>query len=192
MKNRIERYNDFVAGIDQDLVSPMGKEHYRLLSYVSTMFNDNNLFDIGTHYGYSAFALSYNDTNRIQTFDIINEVTNPTVKDRHNINFNICDLFVEKGMKMWSPVLLDSPLIFLDVDPHNGIMEKSFYDYLFDHKYQGVLLCDDIHYFEGMKNNFWSKIPDEYKIDLTSYGHWSGTGAVSFNKTHQDIVNYLS
>jgi hypothetical protein len=29
-----------------------------------------------------------------------------------------------------------------------------------------------------MRNNFWYKIEDQYKYDLTEYGHWSGTGIV--------------
>jgi hypothetical protein len=28
---------------------------------------------------------------------------------------------------------------------------------------------------------FWNKIPNNEKIDLTNVGHWSGTGVVCFN-----------
>ena len=46
------------------------KEHYRLLAYLSTLFNDQILFDVGTLKGYSALALSYNRANKIVSYDI--------------------------------------------------------------------------------------------------------------------------
>jgi len=45
--------------------SEPGKEHYKLLSYLSTLFNNSNILDIGTHLGHSSLALSYNKTNTI-------------------------------------------------------------------------------------------------------------------------------
>ena len=44
------------------------------------------------------------------------------------------------------------------------------------------MLCDDIHHFENMKNNFWNKVAAEDKLDVTKFGHWSGTGLIFFNK----------
>ena len=32
-----------------------------------------------------------------------------------------------------------------------------------------------------MQNNFWNKVEDKYKYDVTKYGHWSGTGFIIFN-----------
>ena len=47
----------------------VGEEHYKLLAYFSTLF-DNSLFvDIGTFRGYSAIALSYNKSNKIISYD---------------------------------------------------------------------------------------------------------------------------
>ena len=51
-----------------------GKEHYRLLSYFSTLFNNSNIIDIGSHKGYSSLALSYNKTNTIYSFDIVDNI----------------------------------------------------------------------------------------------------------------------
>ena len=47
------------------LLNNVGKEHYKLLSYFSTLFNNSNILDIGTYSGCSALALSYNSTNTI-------------------------------------------------------------------------------------------------------------------------------
>jgi len=86
---------------------------------------------------------------------------------------------VNFGKKEFLQVLL----FFLDIDPHEGKDEYVFYEWLRDNNYKGVLICDDIHHFEAMRNNFWSKIPNEFKTDLTSQGHWSGTGKVQFTSS---------
>lgn len=47
------------------------RPHYSvLLSHLSTYFNDSIIVDLGTRYGDSAVALSYNKSNRIYTYDI--------------------------------------------------------------------------------------------------------------------------
>ncbi len=71
-------------------------------------------------------------------------------------------------------------MVFIDVDPHNGHMEWSIYKWFRDSGYKGTLIFDDIHYFAEMRNNFWSKVPNQIKTDLTHIGHWSGTGLVKF------------
>ena len=38
-------------------------------------------------------------------------------------------------------------------------------------------------------SDFYNKIEDKYKIDLTSVGHWSGTGLVSFNFEKYTILH---
>ena len=46
-----------------------GKEHYRLLSYISTLYNGVTILDIGTYKGCSALALSFNPSNKVVSFD---------------------------------------------------------------------------------------------------------------------------
>ena len=66
--------------------SSNGKEHYRLLSYFSTLFNNSNIIDIGSQKGYSSLALSYNKTNTVYSFDIVDNVRN-NIKSVNNIHF---------------------------------------------------------------------------------------------------------
>lgn len=159
----------------------IGKEHYKLLAYFSTLFNNVPIIDIGTHRGSSALALSYNPTNIVHTFDICDKVTNAAIKTRPNIQFHMDNLFEEAGQAKWTDTILQAPFLFLDVDPHNGHMEIAFYAYLKSIGYQGFVICDDIWYFKEMRDNFWYKLPYEYRYDLTELGHWSGTGIFTFN-----------
>jgi Bacterial protein of unknown function (HtrL_YibB) len=159
-----------------------GKQHYRLLSYFSSLFNNSIIIDIGTHRGNSALALSYNETNVIHTFDIVDNVVNTEIKNLNNVNFHIENLFDSATFEKWKNTILSSPFIFLDVDPHNGFMEMDFYNLLKNINYQGFVICDEIWYFKEMRDNFWHKIPYEERYDLTNIGHWSGTGVFTFNK----------
>ena len=170
-----------VVGEYNDFFSEPGKEHYKLLSYLSTLFDNCNILDIRTHVGHSSLALSYNKTNTIYSFDIVDTVR-PNIIMTDNIKFCNGDLFDRNTFFKWKDIILSSPFIFLDVEPHNGIMEHKFIEWIEEIGYKGFVVCDDIWYFKEMRDNFWYKIEDQYRYDLTDIGHWSGTGIVTFNK----------
>lgn len=94
-----------------------------------------------------------------------------------------------EGREKWKDILLQSSFILLDIDPHDGVLEYEFYEWLCDNDYRGFMVCDDIWYFEGMRKNFWYKIPYEHKIDLTEEGHWSGTGIIRFRPSERWSAN---
>jgi len=174
-----------VSNIDQsEFHQEPGQQHYKLLSYLSTLFNNTHIIDIGTHRGASSTALSYNKSNTIYTFDIENRIIDDgnSPKSNPNIVFNYVNIFQHSVREEWKDRILSCPLIFLDIDPHDGNLEYEFYLFLKENKFQGILVLDDIWYFEGMRNNFWYKIPKEDKLDVTNLGHWSGTGIVQFEK----------
>jgi len=123
--------------------------------------------------------LSFNKTNKIHTFDIIQKDIDPFIKNRGNIIFYIDDI-LEKG-EHYKDLILNSPFILLDVDPHNGKMEYAFLEYLQSINYKGFMICDDIWYFKEMRDHFWNKIDTSIKYDITEYGHWSGTGIIDFD-----------
>lgn len=164
-----------------------GQNHYRLLSYFSTLFNNSIIIDIGTHRGQSALALSYNSSNTIYTFDIFDKVYNKKIKERENIQFFNDDLFSKKTQEKWKERILSSAFIFMDVDPHNGNMEIEMYNYLNEINYKGFVICDDIWFFKNMRDNFWYKIPDKYRYDFSHLGHHSGTGIICMN----DSITFL-
>ena len=151
-------YENFMTGSSNDdrteFFDVCGRQHYRLLSYLSTLFNSSTIIDIGTHRGQSALALSYNPSNVIHTFDIENRVTNESIKNVNNINFHMDNLFEEDGRTKWKETILSSSFIFMDVDPHNGTMEIDMYNYLKEIGYMGFVVCDDIWYFKDMRDKF--------------------------------------
>lgn len=143
-----------------------GREHYKLLMMISTFIDNQIIFDIGTNECRSAISLAYNKTNKVKSYDIIKILPqNPVLE---NVEYYL-------GDSTQDPDLITSPLIFLDVD-HDGSYENVFYNHLLSINYKGILLLDDIHLNDPMKD-FWSKI-NEPKYDLTHLGHWSGTGLV--------------
>ena len=165
------------ANMDPEYSEPAGKQHYRFLEDMSMKFSNSVLFDIGTHKGMSAYALSTNPTNTVLSFDIEEKSGRPI---RPNVHYKIEDVLMGPGRELWKETLLASPLIFLDIDPHEGTREYDFYVWLRDNNYKGTLICDDIWYFKEMRDNFWYKIPSEHKIDVTERGHMSGTGIIRF------------
>jgi predicted O-methyltransferase YrrM len=184
-KNKIDSisYDAFYKELiptHEEFYEPTGKQHYRLLSYLSTLYNNANIIEIGTHIGFSSLSLAYNKTNTIHTFDIFDKV-DERIRQYSNIRFYQDDLFEPDTREQFRELILSCPFIFIDVDPHNGNMEYDMFLYLKEIEYPGFIVFDDIWYFKEMRDNFWYKIPDIFRYDLTEHGHWSGTGIVTFN-----------
>lgn len=146
------------------------KEHYRLIAYLSTLFKGSNIFDIGTGLGYSALALSYNNTNRVISYDVVSRRELDHSDELSSIEYCLGDVLRDER-------LLESPLIMLDVG-HDGVFENKLYKFLKGNEYKGLLFLDDIHLNKSMIR-FWNSIT-ETKEDLTDLGHRRGSGLVEF------------
>lgn len=176
----LEIMRPFVRDSEWFYAAP-GVEAHKLLAYLSTQYAGATFFDIGTHLGDSAHALAYTATNRVESFDIVDKVA-PHRKELENVTFHRDDLFDPATRAKWKARLLASALIYLDVDPHNGVMEFEFVAWLRANGYKGLIVLDDIWYFQPMRNNLWYRIEPQYRTDVTHLGHWSGTGIVSFDQ----------
>jgi len=155
-----------------------GKEHYALLAHLAASVRDRELFDIGTHKGASALALSYEASNHVHSFDVQSGLY--ALPRRPNVTYHTCDLWSAEGRAAWGPRLLAAAFILLDIDPHEGARELEFLTWLRAERYAGFVVCDDIWYFKPMRDACWSQLPCAEKIDVTDVGHWSGTGIVRF------------
>lgn len=156
---------------------PPGREHYKLLEELARSFEGRELFDIGTHTGASAYAMAQSK-NHVHSFDIEHKFPLLQIP---NVSYHLDDLMTDAGKAKWKDRLLGSAFIMLDIDPHEGTREYDFYCWLRDNDYRGFMVCDDIWFFREMRDNFWKKIPDEHKIDVSHRGHHSGTGIIRFH-----------
>lgn len=157
-----------------------GQSEYRLYAYLSTFFNNSTILDIGTRTGGSALALSYNPTNQVISYDLVEQGASSIVRD--NINWKIQD-FMEDETLDWDNI----SIIMIDVDPHDGSQERIMMDWLREKNWKGILIHDDIGPDWPDIQLMWNEIP-EPKIDVTDIAHMSGTGIVNFGSVHKISV----
>lgn len=175
-------FNKIYPSEISEFFDDIGKEHHRLIAYLSTFFNDGIIIDVATESGQSALALSYNPTNTVYTFDVKGKLSEEQKQYKwksRKIKFHEANLWNANVRKEWKDTLLSSQLIFVDTDPHDGYLEYELYSWLKRNKYNGMIVYDDIN-FPGMQVNCWNKIPDSDKQNITHLGHFSGTGLVLF------------
>lgn len=158
----------------------MAEDHYSLLSYLGSILK-GYIVEIGTGEGDSSAALS--TCHKVFTFDIIDKVK---VKFP-NITYFIDNLWEPKTREKYKDLLLNADLIFIDVDPHGGMMELEIYIYLYMINYEGMILFDEINYFEGMRK-FWEYIcmleDGRTKMDLSIYKPNGGIGLICGSRFH--------
>jgi len=160
-----------------------GKEHYKLIAYLSK-FTENQIIDIGTYFGFSALASSlYNKP--VTTYDVCDWFPEDekiiTARNNKNIIFKLMDCCNDMEE------IVKSDIVLLDIDPHSGEQELVIMKALKDVGFQGIIMLDDIHLNEKM-DEFWNGI-EEKKIDVTSVGHFSGTGIVFYGDKYEIKLN---
>lgn len=182
-----------------------GREHYKLFIALSLQLKKGKILELGTHNGNSAVALSYGKTfgNDIElnTYDIIDILFEKPKQyfNKYNINYKLENLFDNNIREKNKTFILSHDIIFIDIDPHEGILERNMLDWLQKNNYKGLIIFDDIHLglnhaanhyraTQHKMSDFWKSVNNEIKIDLTPIGHWSGTGLVSFNFKEYKIL----
>ena len=158
-----------------------GKQEYRLYSYLSTLFDNCYILDIGTLDGRSAVALSHNDTNKVISYNIIDQIRNENHKiySKHNIEFRIKNVLDDLTREFVEKL----KIVMIDID-HFGKIESLIMNKLYKMGFSGIILLDDIHHPQPkeriLMENLWKNI-NLKKYDVTKYGHFSGTGIVIMN-----------
>ena len=180
-------------------------EHYKFLNYMANLYEDAVILEGGTAHGMSCLSLA-NSPNTVTTYETNGgwgiqrwvrgvapgeeydatykpgQVSETGIGKYANTTFKLKDINTETD-----ETILKADLIFLDVDPHDGMQETVFFDRLRSMNYKGVVIADDIHLLEGMQN-WWDSVP-ERKWDVTDAGHYSGTGVVDFGYNIESVVN---
>ena len=162
-------------------------EHYRLLAGLIHVWSPQLLFDIGTFTGMSARVMldCAPACAIIHSFDLLPWNDFPTHLSsadfssgrlfQHLQNLAQLDIFY-----FWLPQLQLADIIFCD-GLKDGLFEPAFLSFLAAASLQKRprwLLLDDVRFLQMI--DLWRRI-DSPKIDLTSFGHWSGTGLVDIS-----------
>jgi hypothetical protein len=177
-------YLDWVPQGKQYFLDVAGKEHYKLLAYLSNVIG-GDVADIGTYFGASALALSYNEKSKVFTFDIKKYIPEQdglkTPLTRNNVK-----MYVTSGQAVISRIA-QCNLVVLDVDPHDGFQEQDILNKLIAYNFKGLLVIDDIKLNKHMVH-FWNSLPTQLKkYDISHFGHHSGTGLVVFDANTFDV-----
>ena len=149
-----------------------GTSEYKLYAWISHQFQDTTILDVGTRFGNSALSLSNNPSNKVISYNIVEEGASAIKKE--NITWKLMDFRNDPDLN-----LDEVSLIMIDVDPHDGKQEPEMLEWLKEKGWSGKILFDDIHH-AGTKG-FWRTLPEETKQDLTEVGHMTGTGIIDFN-----------
>ena len=175
-------------------------EHYHaILAHLSTYFNDSIIIDMGTHTGNSAAALSYNKSNKVYTFDITptEEAAELFKEDQYKNIIYIIGNCIENNwygqplgpfstnlsepLKSEKEIFLSSELIFLDIDPHDGVQEPQVLDFLITNDWKGIMVCDDIGHQHPPMHDWWQSIELPTYTIRNKYAAFKGTGVVCFD-----------
>lgn len=153
--------------------------HNKMLHYLSNqVFKNEILLDLGTCAGWSAFALALSKKNKIISYDIATTYKPWWDFIKFRLGYNNIEFRVQDCNTIEPELLLSSPFILLDIDPHDGYQEKRFFKLLRDINYDGLVMLDDSG-MKKMKHFIDSIIEPTY--DATHYGHGTGTMFVDFS-----------
>ena len=184
---------------NKHLFESQGAEPFQLLCNLSTYIEKKlnrpiKIYELGTWFGMSALAFAHgfsHDKSKVITYDIQNCIpeehrlhsvyASPQVECRIGLIQNSVETFSE---------LLNADLIYIDVDPHDGIQEFEYFALLKSIGYKGLVVWDDIKLPQGYMNAkgpgmqyFWDTISrfESKCFDFTPIGHFTGTGLVIFS-----------
>jgi predicted O-methyltransferase YrrM len=160
-------------------------EHYRLLSGLVRSIRPTLVVEVGTFTGSGSLALldgarANNNGAKVVTYDIFpwGDIPGTLLKAEDfgsgELEQRIGDLAEDAYFSDQRATLLDAELIFVD-GPKDSKFEPIFFSRLFDllSGSRHVVAADDIHFLNMVQ--IWNSLKVD-KLDITSLGHWSGTG----------------
>jgi predicted O-methyltransferase YrrM len=162
-------------------------EHYRLLAALVKLLQPKRVLEIGTFRGLSALALKkfLPSAGKIVTFDIVSwdsipeTCLHPEDFEDGRLQQQIADLSDAAVFESHRSLVQETELLFVD-GPKDGIFERKLLQQLetVDFRKPLLLVMDDIRFWNMLA--IWQDIARP-KLDLTSFGHWSGTGLVEWH-----------
>lgn len=168
-------------------------EHYRLLAAFVKLLQPQVVIEIGTHLGIGTVSLKeyLPATGKLYTFDVIpwhkfsDTLFTEKDFDSGRITQYTDDLSQYDQYKKHMQLFENVDIIFVDAKK-DGIMEQIFIDNFNKtafHK-NPLIIFDDIKNWMMLK--IWRDI-DRPKLDITSFGHFTGTGLVEWS--NKDLLS---
>ena len=157
-------------------------EHYKILAGIASILKPKVVIDIGTLLGGSAIILKHFAPQAfVATFDIVPWYRfEKTLLSKADFNDGfvqfIDDLSDYSQIVKHKAILESADLFFIDA-AKDGLMEYKLLENFskISLKKGAILVWDDIRLWNMLK--LWRQIHYP-KLDLTSFGHWTGTGIV--------------
>lgn len=160
-------------------------EHYKLLAALVDVLRPRLVLEIGTYQGASCLSMKSTlpEGSRIITYDVLayDQVPDGCLRPSDfddRLEQRLVDLADPAQANTQMDVLENADFIFVDA-AKDGDMERAFIA-LFDRvkfKNPPVIMFDDIRF--QIMIPIWREIRHP-KMDITSFGHWSGTGLVDW------------
>lgn len=169
-------------------------EHYKLLAGFVKVLKPKNVVEIGTGAGLSSLAMltTLPPDAKITTFDILpwQDITDTCLVredfEDGRLEQVVANLADTSQFERHHDTIQRADMIYMD-GPKNIVFEETFLHRLEAMAFKSSLLVvmDDIRIWNMLR--IWRHIPRP-KLDLTSFGHWSGTGIVDWTKTETVAV----
>ena len=164
-------------------------EHYRFLAALVRTLNPKTVIEIGTFTGMGTLALAQDlqPSGTLTTFDLLAWNSFPDTWlaasdfEGGRVRQVLHDISAPGGIEPHRALFESADLIFVD-GPKDGRTEADILVNLSTLKLSRdvVIVFDDIRVINMI--DIWRRI-GQPKMDLTSFGHWSGTGLIDWNGT---------
>lgn len=170
---------------DSHLVNQFPGEHYRLLNAITKVMSPRLIVEIGTYTGLSVVSMLQGvGAGKIVTYDVVrwNDFEthlSDSIMQTGVVTQILSDLSVKENFTRNIDILSAAEIIFLD-GPKNFEFERTFLKNiaLLPPAHRRLLIIDDIRFLN--MTHIWGSILSP-KLDLTSFGHWTGTGLVDIS-----------
>ena len=173
---------------DSQFLNVFPGEHYRLLNALIKVSGSKNIVEIGTATGMGTLALQEGiDDIKVVTYDIIDWDKLPIPSHFDESDFKggrisqvVGDLSDDTVFEQNIAVLNSADVIFMDA-PKDDLFEYKMAEKfsMLRKKTFKLLIVDDIQFVNMI--DFWRSISSP-KLDVSSFGHWSGTGIVDISE----------